>query len=359
MHHDHVQDGAPLGDVGAGAAAAMARSPLGRALHAVGGAVGRWMLSMKITTKISLVLLCCVTVPLSGALVMLHEGLVKAAETWAVFGVVFSLILLAPLVKLIAWVVVLKDVREVNGLCLEVRGGNYKVAIPLPPEGEEEPELLRLKRNLNWMVHAIACREEWLRCRLDETAEHKKRFETLSMVDELTGVYNRRFFEEHLVEAAERADRSLRGFYLMLLDCDHFKEVNDTLGHEAGDELLRRLGEILKTSLRGSTDCPFRYGGDEFGVIFGDMPRERVMDVAERIRARFMDERLGKATLSMGIARYEPDDEGGAAVVHLRRAADAALYRAKNAGRNRVVYADEAACAARCTEWEACPWTRK
>lgn len=357
MHLDHVRNAAHPGAAGADAVGTVARSPLVRGLSAVGAGVGRWILSMKITTKISFVLLVCITVPLGGTLVMLHERMFKAAEAWAVFGVVLSLILLVPLAKFIAWVVVLKDVRQVNDLCLQVRSGNYKGAIPLPPEGEDEHEILRLKRNLNWMVHAIACREEWLQCRLDETAEHKKRFETLSMVDELTGIYNRRFFEEHLAEAADKADRLRRGFYLMLLDCDHFKDVNDTLGHAAGDELLRRLGEILKTSLRGSTDCPFRYGGDEFGVIFGDMPQERVMDVAERIRSRFMDERVGKATLSMGIARYEPGKGNGAEppVVRLRREADAALYQAKAEGRNKVVFADELDAGAARRRREKCP----
>ena len=294
---------------------------------------------MKITTKLVFLFFVFVTVPMGGMLILLHDKWIEAALMCAVFGVALSLAFLVPLAHLVGHFLILKDLKELNELCSEVRSGNYNVAFMLPPEAEEEHAVLQLKRNMNWMVHAIACREAWHQSRLNEIAEHKRRFEALSMRDGLTGVYNRRFFEEALSERCETARRRGEAFYLMYLDCDGFKAVNDTYGHEAGDALLCRLGKILKASLRGATDCPFRYGGDEFGALLGDIGLSCVREVAERIRKRFMEECVEGATLSIGIARYHALGSQEKSIKRIRKDADGALYRAKRSGKNCVVVA--------------------
>ncbi len=147
--------------------------------------------------------------------------------------------------------------------------------------------------------------------------------------DALTGLANRRAFEQALASLAARSVPAA----LVMLDIDHFKSLNDTEGHEAGDAALVALAEVLRSCTRPG-DLPFRYGGEEFGVLLPGLGAEAAVRVAERIRAA-AEARLPR-TVSAGVAYAPP-------VLHekLVAEADAALYRAKRGGRNRVNYATE------------------
>lgn len=166
-----------------------------------------------------------------------------------------------------------------------------------------------------------------------------------ALLDPLTKVYNRKAFDDGLLRAVGRAQEHGDHMCLMLIDIDHFKSVNDTFGHQAGDECLVRLATLLKINTRES-DVVCRWGGDEFLVLLPTLPREAALERAETYRKAF--ERLPmpsgseahRATLSIGVACY-PDDANSADA--LIAAADAALYRAKQHGRNRVEHPDESA----------------
>jgi len=157
--------------------------------------------------------------------------------------------------------------------------------------------------------------------------------------DGLTKIANRRSFEERLDEEAQRHGRYDQPLSLILLDLDHFKNVNDTHGHQAGDAVLRDMAALLSESLRGS-DFPARYGGEEFAVILPHTSREQALLLAERIRMRVASRSPGgeagaELTVSAGVASLPP----GARGTDLVLLADQALYLAKNGGRNRVVVA--------------------
>lgn len=163
--------------------------------------------------------------------------------------------------------------------------------------------------------------------------------------DPLTGLFNRRYLTATMDRELARVRREGRPLSLMLIDVDHFKSVNDILGHQAGDECLIRLATLLRINTRES-DVVCRWGGDEFLVLLPTLPCEAALERAEEYRKAF--ERLPapqgdagrRATLSIGVACY-PDDAGsGNALI---AAADAALYRAKEAGRNRVEHGGPAA----------------
>jgi diguanylate cyclase (GGDEF)-like protein len=164
-----------------------------------------------------------------------------------------------------------------------------------------------------------------------------------SIRDGLTGLFNRRYLEESLEREIRRAARSQRPLAVLMIDLDHFKRFNDTFGHDAGDALLRELGSLLQSQVRGS-DIACRYGGEEFAVILPDAPLAAAQDRADVIRksAKHIDlkhhgQALGAITLSIGVSVF-PDH--GDAPFSLLRAADQALYRAKAAGRDRVVLAE-------------------
>ena len=176
-------------------------------------------------------------------------------------------------------------------------------------ERDDEHELLRLKRNLNWMAHHIETQTKWLHARLDESVSRTRRFEELSFRDALTGLYNRRFFDQLLPDLCR--DRGVRALFLALIDCDSFKQVNDRHGH-------------------------LRFGGDEFGVVFRNVDASACLAACERIRCRFAEGPVHGCTVSIGLAGCA----GGDSAVLLGRC-DAALYRAKANGGNRIVAAED------------------
>lgn len=161
-----------------------------------------------------------------------------------------------------------------------------------------------------------------------------------SIRDPLTGLFNRRFMEESLERELRRADRGKQQLALLMLDIDHFKCFNDTFGHQAGDALLRALGNLLKETTRGQ-DVACRYGGEEFAFVLAgaslDAARKRAELLREEIKqlnVRHGGQLLGAVTLSIGIAVFP---ESGENPGQLLKAADEALYRAKEEGRDRVI----------------------
>jgi diguanylate cyclase (GGDEF)-like protein len=154
----------------------------------------------------------------------------------------------------------------------------------------------------------------------------------LAEQDGLTSVANRRTFETVLERELSRARRTGDDVGLILLDVDRFKELNDTHGHQAGDELLRRVGRLLSENSR-DFDTAARYGGDEFALVLPGSSVSDSLDVAERIRALLADANGVPATLSIGVAAF-PLHAGDATA--LVQAADEALYDSKRAGRDRV-----------------------
>jgi diguanylate cyclase (GGDEF)-like protein/PAS domain S-box-containing protein len=166
-----------------------------------------------------------------------------------------------------------------------------------------------------------------------------------SIVDPLTALFNRRYMTETLSREFKRAERSQRPLSLIMLDIDHFKKINDTFGHEAGDAILREFGKFLKTNTRvGDVAC--RFGGEEFVLILPETQLEDAQQKAEELREKihyiatsFQGQSLGNITSSFGVATYPTHATAPEALLH---AADTALYRAKAEGRDRVVTAESA-----------------
>ncbi len=170
-----------------------------------------------------------------------------------------------------------------------------------------------------------------------------KALNDLAIRDDLTGLYNRREMKRLMDEEIERYQRYGHPLSLTLLDIDHFKRVNDTYGHPVGDQVLNKLAQIIRESIR-SVDRPIRYGGEEFAIILPETPEHEAYKVAERLRenvatgefvCELKDETLESIliTISLGIAELPGDAAHPKALVN---AADQALYSAKNNGRNQT-----------------------
>lgn len=166
----------------------------------------------------------------------------------------------------------------------------------------------------------------------------KQRLERLSVTDELTGVYNRRYLIQAGKHEAERSQRHNHAMALILVDADHFKAVNDAWGHAIGDQVLVQLAQRLAKAVRGS-DVLARYGGEEFAILLPETTLFGASRIAERLRQQVSASPVATSgatislTVSVGLAQLQPDETFEA----MLNRADAALYSAKESGRNKVV----------------------
>jgi len=174
---------------------------------------------------------------------------------------------------------------------------------------------------------------------------NRERLRRYGLMDPLTGIPNRRFFERRLSEELDRWFRRQEPLVYMLVDIDHFKQVNDRYGHQAGDRVLQQVAEVLGRDLRGG-DVLARYGGEEFVMLLPGTTRRQGATIAQRLcgniaRHTFVlpDQKTLAVTVSIGVACLSPDSalDGQAPAAWLFQYADAALYQAKQSGRNRVV----------------------
>ena len=218
---------------------------------------------------------------------------------------------------------VLRKIEALVGAAARMRSGDLNARTGIR-YGEEE--LSQLARAFDDMAQALQQRERDLR--------------EQAITDPLTGLYNRRYLRELLQRELVRGARAGESIALILMDVDHFKHINDTFGHEAGDIVLTAVGALLRKNVRGS-DIACRYGGEEFALVLPETGAESAQRRAEDIRLalgqlelKHLGKRIGKITASLGIALFPVHGED---MDSLLRVADEALYDAKGAGRDRVV----------------------
>ena len=185
---------------------------------------------------------------------------------------------------------------------------------------------------------ALADRVRSLRRQREEAQQNERRFRQMSLTDELTQLYNKRFLDSRLQSEVDHTIRSAQPLSVLVLDVDHLKEFNDTYGHAAGDLVLTTVAQVMRQRLRTS-DFATRSGGDEFVVILPDTNLEQARWAAERIRAGIYEHNFqlsqgpdARATLSVGAAQHQDDESPE----RLLERADQAMYQAKQEGKNRV-----------------------
>jgi diguanylate cyclase (GGDEF)-like protein len=198
--------------------------------------------------------------------------------------------------------------------------------------GSSRRDALSEAAQIELSLLAMQAAESVARTRLFEHVEK------LATLDELTGLVNRRSFNQQLATRLREAQRYRKHISLLLVDVDHFKKVNDAHGHPAGDAVLRGVAGVAASQAR-ETDIVARYGGEELALVLPETDSAGARAIAERLRAAVAstnhptDKGHLRVTISLGIATWPGD---GAAPEELIEAADKALYRAKQAGRNRV-----------------------
>jgi diguanylate cyclase (GGDEF)-like protein len=191
---------------------------------------------------------------------------------------------------------------------------------------------------------AILCVNTIIRHKMErDIAEQMRMIELVGLIDPLTNIPNRRHFDNKMKDEWSRAFRNKLTFSLCILDIDHFKKFNDNYGHLHGDEVLKLVAQIIKNSLKRSTDFAARWGGEEFAVLLPNTDIDGALRIAEDIRCNIesavipnTDEAGQKITISIGVANATP--VSGGLITDLIERSDKALYEAKNTGRNRVCF---------------------
>lgn len=209
---------------------------------------------------------------------------------------------------------------------------------------ERKKRLMVQKSMLEVQIVANKELDDKVQERTKELEELNFKLKTASITDSLTQVKNRRYFDQSLSAEYRRAYRDKTPVSLLVLDVDHFKKINDTYGHQAGDEILKNIATTISAIANRTSDTVSRYGGEEFTVILSNTPKEGAFLVAERIRESIQncitqwDGVDISITVSIGLASFipsNPDDE-----TTLLKEADEFLYLAKKNGRNQVIYED-------------------
>jgi diguanylate cyclase (GGDEF)-like protein len=234
----------------------------------------------------------------------------------------------------------LRPIQRLSHAAKRLSAGELDVRLPV--KGSDE--LTELTHSFNTMAATIQDKTKQLEEARNELALKNVDLEAANrhlhdqaITDALTGLYNRRHFQDNLDKEMRRCEREERPLSLLLLDLDHFKQYNDRWGHTQGDEELRRVAAQVGKSIR-TTDMAFRFGGEEFAVLLPSCTKEQAAEVAEKIRTAVGAHGhragvLGRTTVSIGVATFPQD---GRAARGLVDSADGALYAAKAAGRDRV-----------------------
>jgi len=283
------------------------------------------------STRSKLILLVVVSA-LPALALTLYSALEERALNLAGIALATILLLLG------AWygteVFVLRNIRTLLDTARRVRSGDLGARTGLH---HEKDELNQVGREFDEIAETLQRRDLELKKAMQELQEQ-------AITDPLTGLHNTRYLRDLLPREMLRAKRKDGPLAAIMIDVDHFRRINDSLGHQAGDEVLKELGALFKKSIRGGSDIACRYGGEEFAIILADATSEGARRRAEDIRAavkrlelRYGGKPVGGLTVSLGVALfpYHADQ-----ATTLLRKADEALYQAKSAGRDRVVVSD-------------------
>ncbi len=204
-----------------------------------------------------------------------------------------------------------------------------------------QEEVVKLQdENQEMLESRVQERTLELNVALQELEEVNRELEEKNTLDELTGLFNRRFYDKKILAEYRRSKRNLTPLSIIVVDIDHFKAVNDNYGHHVGDLCLIWLSQHIKKSLKRSADVGCRYGGEEFCIVLPDTDSKGAIALAETLRENVAEfdfshkEKTISVTLSCGVSPYT--QQPSAFPEHIFIAADKALYQAKRNGRNQV-----------------------
>lgn len=272
-------------------------------------------------------------------MIIAEQDHAEVYQAWMQFRNLFLVLVagLALSVGMIGWLLgrsIVTPLQRLTRAAERIAAGKLEVQLPVA----RRDEVGQLTQVFNQMAGRLRSSHEKIEAASLALRQQNRQLEKLSITDNLTGLYNRNKLNEILSEQLRRFRRSQRPFSLLMLDIDHFKQLNDTHGHLAGDQVLMGVAKTLAESIR-SVDYAARYGGEEFIIVLPETNTSTALELAERICTHvrnslypYRDQALA-VTLSIGVAGIRSSDGDADAII---ARADRMMYEAKEAGRNRV-----------------------
>ena len=288
-----------------------------------------WIANLGVGLKVRAIVLCIGVLPTIALWVIIDKVALSTLQIWLALCAAAAVLLYYPTVLILEEFLVLRMVRRINVYVEAIKNGDRPPDFSLPPEKGHEHDFLRLKRNIYWMVQGLKKREEQLQASLVKVEEMSRR-------DELTNIWNRRYFYELCQREFARANREDTNISLIYFDLDDFKRINDTHGHEVGDRTLVELAKTVGDQLR-ELDVFGRLGGEEFAILLPGNEKEEALCLAERLRAAIESHAIGirngsiRCTASFGVAATKG---GRMDLEELIKRADKAMYSSKAQGKN-------------------------
>lgn len=239
----------------------------------------------------------------------------------------------AALAAWVGYILTLRIIKPIQELCLviqEVAAGNFS----------RQVDVYSADRDVANLLESFSSMLSSFRNMVNKITGKKAELEILAITDDLTKLYNYRYFQRRLTDELEKARQYQYEVSLIMIDIDYFKRFNDTYGHPQGDRILRMVAQIIKNTLRDD-DIVVRYGGEEFAIILSRINKQEALEIAERIRKNIethqftlgQEGSVASLTISLGLATY-PEDATSKDELVAR--SDYALYQAKERGRNKV-----------------------
>lgn len=286
-----------------------------------------------ITFRVMILLFVLVIIPMSLTSWLFETGILVPGKNAYFFVPILFLVLLQPMSRLIAHFFINKDLMIINKYCREIKDGNYQIHFSFKQENDNEDQFILLLRNLTWMSLRLNCEYKEAQVRYQDVKEKYDDMEVKARTDALTGLYNRRHFDDILSQKVHYSILNEYSVSLIFIDFDKFKALNDTLGHQVGDLALKTLANCLEQAIRLDRDMAFRFGGDEFAVILSEADEKMTKVVARRIARMYRESQVGETTLSIGIASsFFTQESHEEELLELIKNADSQAYEAKHLG---------------------------
>jgi diguanylate cyclase (GGDEF)-like protein len=238
-------------------------------------------------------------------------------------------------ISVLSFFLISRSIGSLETLTKEIKVKSSSI-LETSTESVNENEIEVLRNAFNSLSSELIEKVGKLKQYSEDMTVYNRELSSQAIIDELTSLYNRRKFETTMVEELNRAERYKHGLSLIMIDVDKFKFYNDTYGHQTGDKILQKLGELLRGSIR-KTDIPCRYGGDEFAILLPETSKEKAEHISNKLinvvsNHQFVGvgkSSIGKITISCGVSSYRQDQD----IESFVREADIALYKNKSASK--------------------------
>lgn len=277
-------------------------------------------------------------IPLFTVIILYESEGVEPGHNVLILIPIMLLLSLRTIITILEDILIKSNLMKIMEFSEKIQNGEYDSYFDLPMQTDEENYYVQVVRSLESLGRYVRGQNRMLLGNLKEARNEAEIMKELAVKDGLTGLFNRRYFDAAMTREAKKAYQGESCLSLIMLDCDKFKQVNDTFGHDAGDRVLKELSKAIVENVREEKDIPFRFGGDEFGIIMPGVD----MKIAERVMRRLVlaynasDIKGTSLSISIVSAMFRNEGTVQQNITAMIKKADEGIYTIKRNGGNGI-----------------------